>query len=117
MRLHRGIFIFNRGVFMEEIYKAQKNAREPLYCCWHANNLYVAVSKDAPYYFVRFEECDRSNRGWSYLHLLSYSEGLIGTKKVHKLVVRNANDENATPFLIIATKMTRGSFNPKPDNE
>ena len=102
---------------MEEIYKAQKNADKPLYCCWHANNLYVAVSKDAPYYFVRFEDCDRSNRGWSYLDLLSYSEGLIGTKKVHKLVVRNTDDKNAAPFLIIATKMTRGSFNPKPANE
>ena len=102
---------------MEMFILDQKNQKDPPYCCWHGSNLYVAVSKDAPFYFARFEECDRSNRGWSYLHLLSYSEGLIGTKKVHKLVVRDANDNGKAPFLIIATNLTRGQFNPNPNDD
>ena len=99
------------------IEEAQKSEREPLYCCWHSSNLYVKARKDAPSYFVRFEECDRTNRGWSFLHLLSYSEGLIGTQKVHKLVVKDINKEDAQPFLIMAKKMIRGEFNPEPPEQ
>lgn len=102
---------------MTQIYSIQKSHQNPLYCCWHADKLYVAESKDSKFYFVRFDECNRSNRGWSYLDLLSVSEGLIGTKKVFKLVVRSADNDKETPFLIMANKMVRGQFKPNQDND
>ncbi len=101
---------------MEQLLAQQKakSAINPLYCCWHGSNVYVKVSKEEQYYVLRFEECDRTNRGWTYLHLLTYNEGLIGTDKIFKLEVKDAEKEDATPFLIIAKKYTRGTFDPKP---
>jgi hypothetical protein len=50
--------------------------------------------------------------------LYDYKEGLIGTKKIFKLVVKYADVADSTPFLIIADKLTRGTFDPKPtDND
>ena len=91
---------------------------QPLYCCWHGSHLYVKASKESQHYVIRFEGCDRVNRGWTYLHLYDYKEGLIGTKKIFKLVVKYADDADSAPFLIIAEKRTRGTFDPKPtDND
>lgn len=104
---------------MEKLFvKRSHGGTQPLYCCWHGSHLYVKVSKESPHYVIRFEGCDRVNRGWTYLHLYDYKEGLIGTKKIFKLVVKYADDADSAPFLIIAEKLTRGTFDPKPtDND
>lgn len=94
--------------------KPSNSAIEPFYCCWHGSNLYVKANKDESHYTIRFEGCDRTNRGWTYLHLLDFSEGLIGTKKIYKLIVKEVDKEGSSPFLIIAEKYTRGTFDPKP---
>ncbi len=81
--------------------------------CWHSDKLYLKSKPDDKVYGIRFEECDRTTREWMKVHLLDYQEGLIGTKKIHKLVVKDAEKEDSTPFLIIAETYTTGQFNPQ----
>lgn len=98
---------------MEQLFENKSGSPKQLYCCLHGDNLYVKYSAEDTFYPIKFEKCNRSNRGWYYLHLLDYREGLIGTKKIFKLVVKDAAKEDSAPFLIIAEKLTRGHFEPK----